>query len=295
MPASAEVTQLFPERKQVPLEGLYLQQALRLLPGQIGHPLVLTAYITDRNGIVANSNENGQLQVPPEIKNPPDWHLFQELVAQSDLIISGSAYLKRVQASGSGAQDVLSEFEPGQKFEHLGRWRLDHGLKARQPDLAFLTHKLDFQFPPGVLGTDRRVFIFTSFFMADSKEAGALTDAGAVVVGCGETGVDGSRMMDYLEMDSGYHVIMNVTGPSVLALLLEARQLDLLYITEVQREIPFEDPSSVRTILPEGKRVDELEDFNLTYRYAQENITAEDGSPISQEFHRYDRTGLFPQ
>jgi riboflavin biosynthesis pyrimidine reductase len=291
MSSAAEVIQLFPERKQLPLEGLYLKESLRTLPAQIGHPLVLTAYIMDRNGVVANTGENGKLQVPPELKNASDWSLFQELVAQSDLVISGSKYLKRVQASGSGAQDVLYAFEPGQKFEKLGQWRLDHGLKGRQPDLAFLSHTLDFQFPAGVLGTGRKVFVFTSYKMANSREAGALTDSGALVVGCGETGVDGTRLVDYIEMDPGFRVVMNVTGPSVLALLLDAGRLDRLYLTEVQREIPYEDPASIRTLLPEGKSVNELDDFSLTHRYAQAGATAEDGSLIAQEFHRYDRKG----
>ncbi len=65
MPASGEVTQLFPKRKKVPLESMYLDQDLPGISRQVGRPIVVTAYITDRKGIVANSDGNHKLQVPP--------------------------------------------------------------------------------------------------------------------------------------------------------------------------------------------------------------------------------------
>lgn len=292
MPTTGEVIQLFPEKKQVPLEGLYLRQNLSELPAQVGRPLVLTAYVTDRNGIVANKGKNNSLQVPPEIKNSADWHLFQELMAQSNVVISGSSYLKRFKAAGRRAEDILFQYEPGQEFEQLGQWRLDCGYGKRQPDLAILTRQLDFEFPSGVLGGERKVFIFTTYAMAKSEKAGPFADAGALVVGSGETGVEGQKLMDYLWMDSGYHVAMMATGPSVLDLLLQSNCLDLLYVTEVQREIPFEDPSDIRMILPDGKKVGELGGFTLTHRFLQENMTTEDGTEHSQEFHRFDRKDL---
>jgi hypothetical protein len=82
------------------------------------------------------------------------------------------------------------------------------------------------------------------------------------------------------------------TGPSVLTLLLRVDCLDFLYVTEVQREIPFQDPSEIRMILPEGRRLGELDNFTLTQRYAQENVKTDDGSLVSQEFHRYDRKDI---
>jgi hypothetical protein len=85
---------------------------------------------------------------------------------------------------------------------------------------------------------------------------------------------------------------MMATGPSVLELLLEVKRLDLFYVTEAQLEIPFDDPSTVQTILPEGKKVNELKEFSVTHQYLQENVVTEDGSLISQLFLRYDRKGV---
>jgi hypothetical protein len=91
----------------------------------------------------------------------------------------------------------------------------------------------------------------------------------------------------------GYRVIMMATGPSVLELLLEAKRLDLFYVTEAQREISFDDPSTVKTILPDGEKVNELKEFLITHRYIQENVFTEDGSLISQFFLRYTRKDIY--
>ena len=289
---SEEVTQLFPGKKQVSLKGLYLDQKLAGLAGTIGRPLVIADYITDKNGLVAIKSDSGRWRVPPEIKNSSDWRLFQELLAQADLAISSSAYLKGVAASGKPSQDILFQFEPGGEYEELGDWRLSAGFKNRSPDLAFLTHHLDFKFPVGLLGGGRRIFIFTTDAVANSDAAAPFRAAGVEVVGSGETGVDGDRLIEYLQAGLGYHVIMLTTGPSVLDLLLHSNHLDLLYISEAQMEIPFEDPATVRTILSAGIKPNELEDFVLTHKVLQENVRTDVGSFISQVFLRFDRKGL---
>ena len=96
-------------------------------------------------------------------------------------------------------------------------------------------------------------------------------------------------MIATLASDMGYRVIMMVSGPHILDLLLKAERLDLIYVTEAQVEIPFEDPSTVQTILLGGKKVSELEDFRLAHQFIQENVVTEDASRISQAFLRYDR------
>ncbi len=284
--------ELLPKEGPVRLEGLYLGQHLAELADKLGRPLVITTYVTDRVGVVANRDARNKFQVPPELKNPSDWRLFQELMAQADVVISGSAYLKRAITSGSRAEDILFQFEPGNPFEDLGQWRLEAGYPRRQPDLAFLTHRLNFDFPERLLRSGRKNYLFSSYSVADSEAAKSLAGRGVVSVGAGETGVDGHHLIEYLGKRGNYRVIMMATGPRVLNLLLKAGRMDFIYITEVQREIPFKDPADVQTILPEGKKVGELEEFILTHRFSQQDETAEDGSAISQEFLRYDRKGL---
>ncbi len=152
-----------------------------------------------------------------------------------------------------------------------------------------MTRHLDFEIPEQLLGGGRRIVIFTTDRMAHSDRAKALTASGAAVLGSGETGVDGKEIIDYLGEKLSAHVIVMATGPTVLQLLLRAERLDLLYITQVQREIPFDDPSTVKTLLPDGKGIRDLKAFHLTHQYVQDHAVAGDGSSISQFFLRYDR------
>jgi riboflavin biosynthesis pyrimidine reductase len=293
LPDSENVTQVYPEEKQLPLEGLYLGQRLAAMPAKIGRSLVITDFLTDRNGIIAKADEHHHLQVPIELKNASDWRLSQELMAQADIIISGGSYLKRVSVPGNHAEDILYQFEPGGEFEKLGKWRLEAGYRKRSPDLAIVTRSLDFKIPEDVLRMDRRIVIFTIYPNANSAQARAFTTSGVVVIGAGDEGIDGNRLIDTLGDGMGYRVIMMASGPSVLELLLGAKRLDLFYVTEAQREISFDDPATVKTILPNGEKVNQLKEFLIAHQYIQENVFTEDGSCISQFFIRYDNKEIF--
>jgi riboflavin biosynthesis pyrimidine reductase len=279
------INQVFPQKRRVSLEGLYLDQKLKDLATQLGRSLVLTDYLTDRNGVVAKAGKDGHFQVPPQIKNSSDWGRFQELMAQADITISGGSYFKRLETS----QDVLYPFEPGHTFEKLGEWRLNAGYQQRNPDVAIVSRQLDFNLPEELIRSGRRIVVFTTDSMAHSDKARALNNAHTAIIGSGEAGVDGDRMIDTLASKLGYRVIMMVSGPHILELLLKANRLDLLYVTEAQVEIPFDDPASVQTILSGGKKVSELKEFRLAHQFIQENVVTEDGSLISQSFLRYDK------
>jgi hypothetical protein len=99
-------------------------------------------------------------------------------------------------------------------------------------------------------------------------------------------------MIATLAEELSYRVIMMVSGPHVLDLLLKAKRLDLLYVTQAQVEIPFDDPAKVQTILVGGKDIRELQEFRLAHQFMQQNVVTEAGSHISQSFFRYDRKDL---
>ena len=281
------INQVFPVKRQVSLEGLYLDQRLMDRAAQIGRSLVLTDYLTDQNGVIAKATKNGHFEIPAALKNSSDWGRYQELMAQADVIISGGSYFKRLGTS----QDILYQFEPGNVFEKLGGWRLNAGYK-RSPDVAIVTRELDFEIPERLMQSGRRIMIFTTDSVAKSDKAKSLNNENTIVRGSGESRVEGDRMIDTLANDMGYRVIMMVSGPRILDLLLKAERMDLIYVTEAQVEIPFEDPSTVQTILLGGKKVSELKDFHLAHRFIQENVITENGSRISQSFLRYDRKDL---
>lgn len=279
------INQVFPVKRQVPLEGLYLDQRLMDRAAEIGRSLVLTDFLTDKNGVIAKATKEGHFEIPTALKNSSDWGRYQELMAQADVIISGGSYFKRLATS----QDVLYQFEPGNAFEKLGQWRLNAGFKKRSPDVAIVTRDLDFEIPEKLIQSDRRIIIFTTDAIAKSDKAKSLINVNTAIIGSGEGEVEGGRMIATLANDMGYRVIMMVSGPHILDLLLKAERLDLIYVTEAQVEIPFEDPATVQTILLGGKKVSDLKDFNLAHQFIQENVVTEDASLISQSFLRYDR------
>ncbi len=99
-------------------------------------------------------------------------------------------------------------------------------------------------------------------------------------------------MITTLADDMGYRVIMMVSGPNVLKLLLDANRLDLLYVTEAQVEIPFDDSARVQTVLQGGQKISDLQGFHLAHQFIQEDVVTENGSRITQSFLRYDRNDL---
>lgn len=279
------IDQVFPVKRQVPLDGLYLGQGLKELAAEIGRSVVLADYLTDENGVVAKAGK-----VPAELKNSSDWGRFQELMAQADVIISSGSYFKRL--AKKGTQDILYQFEPEGAYERLGQWRLDAGYRKRSPDVAIVSRRLDFELPGELRQSGRRVLIFTTDAMANSERASALGSGDVLVFGSGKESVEGDRLIAALAGDLGYRVIMMASGPQVLALLLAANRLDLCYVTEVQMEISSDDPAALQTILPEGKKIGELTEFHLTHRFTQDHVLTEDGSLVSQSFLRYDANDL---
>jgi riboflavin biosynthesis pyrimidine reductase len=284
------IDQVFPVKKRVPLEGLYLNQKLMDMAADLGRSVVLTDYLTDKNGVVAKAGKDAHFVIPAELKNDSDWGRYQELMAQADVIISSSSYFKRLAANG--AQEILYQFEPGNAFETLGQWRLDNGYKKRSPDVAIVTRHLDFELPEELRQSGRRISIFTTDSTANSDKAKTLSNADTAIIGSGEAGVDGGRMIATLGNGMGYRVIMMVSGPQILDLLLRANRLDLLYVTQAQLEIPFDDPATVQTVLSGGKKISELTEFHLTHQFNQGHVITDDGSHISQSFLRYDRNDL---
>ena len=282
------IDQVYPVKRQVPLEGLYLGERLIDIAAEMGRSVVLTDFLTDQNGVIAKATQDAHFEIPAELKNSSDWGRYQELMAQADVIISGGSYFKRLATS----QDVLYQFEPGNAFEKLGQWRLDAGYKERSPDVAIVTRDLDFGLPEKLIKSGRRIIIFTKDSMANSDKARSLNSVNTIIMGSGERGVEGDRMIATLANDMGYRVIIMISGPHILDLLLKAERMDLIYVTEAQVKIPFEDPATVQTILLGGQKVSDLKDFRLVHEFIQESVVTENASLISQSFLRYDRKDL---
>ncbi len=292
-PNKKEVLEIMPDKRVMPLENLYLSRRLYDVSERLGRSIVYTNDICDLNEVIAVKDQDGIFRVPKALRNHDDWRLFQELEAQADVIITSKAYLERFAAEGENAQNVLTEFEAGGEFEYLGEWRLQNEFKSRSPDLAIIGRKPDLMIPRSAM-QGRKILFFSTYDLANSDDGKRLGDMGVTVVGAGAEGVEGKVMIEYLAGRMKYRTIYAVAGPSIVNILLDARVLDRLYVTQVSRNILFNDPSSVKRILPNGEKVDGIPGFVLTERYVQDKVITEDQTITKQDFMLYENFGKRP-
>jgi len=212
-------------QQELALAGLYLSLGLHRQAGQ-GELLVYANYIASLDGRIAVQNDqSGEYEVPAAIANPRDWRLYQELAAQSDIMLTSARYFRQL-AKGC-AQDLLP-VGSGPEFSDLYDWRRAEGLKP-QPDVVVLSRSLDI--PASALEkiADRRVLVFTDE-QASDKRAQTLEQAGASIIVAGKEAVDGMRLKAAL-IGLGYRSAYMIAGPGVFRTLLTAGVVDRLFLT----------------------------------------------------------------
>lgn len=232
-----DLLQLFPPpTDSLPLTGLYLTHPLHRI-AESAEPLVYSNFVASLDGRIALPRVGQESRgVPPAIGSKRDWRLYQELAAQSDLLITSARYFRQ-HAEGE-AQDSLP-VGPSEDFADLRQWRLDQGLSA-QPDVAIFSASLDI--PTSALQTygERRLQVLTGA-QADPQRIAALREAGITVRIAGEDkSVDGARAIALLQ-GLGYRRIYAVAGPAVFYTLVRAGALQRLYLTLAHRILAGKD------------------------------------------------------
>jgi riboflavin biosynthesis pyrimidine reductase len=232
-----ELLQLYPlPNLSLPLARLYLHHPLHRI-ADAAEPLVYANFVTSLDGRIALPRAGRASHgVPPAIGNSRDWRLYQELAAQSDLLVTSARYFRQFE-SGE-AQDNLP-IGPGERFADLRQWRLDQGFNA-QPDVAIFSASLDI--PASALKTyaERRLHVLTGAD-ADPARVDGLRAAGAEVhlAGIG-TNANGAQALDALK-GLGYRRIYVVAGPTVFHTLVCAGAVQRLYLTFAHRLLGGED------------------------------------------------------
>jgi riboflavin biosynthesis pyrimidine reductase len=177
----AEVIQLYPPASSpVALKGLYLRHRLHEI-GRQGSPIIYSNFIATLDGRIALASP-GRLthQVPAVATNERDWRLYQELAAQSDLLITSARFFRQTELGE--AQDALP-LSSKAGFADLHAWRTRVGL-APQPDVAIMSASLDIPLPVLEHHSDRKIFVLTGE-RADPEKVEILTRAGVEVVFAG--------------------------------------------------------------------------------------------------------------
>lgn len=232
-----DLLQLYPPpTDSLPLQRLYLDHPLHRI-SESSEPLVYSNFVTSLDGRIAlprpDQNTRG---VPPAIGSVRDWRLYQELAAQSDLLITSARYFRQF-AEGE-AQDNLP-VGPSDAFADLRQWRLDRGFSA-QPDVAIFSASLDIPVEALQAYSERQLHVLTGA-QADPQRIEALRASGISVHIAGDnTQVEGAHAIAVLQ-GLGYRRIYAVAGPSVFYTLVRAGVLQRLYLTMAHRILGGKD------------------------------------------------------
>jgi riboflavin biosynthesis pyrimidine reductase len=211
------------DRAAIPLAGLYLGLNLRR-EADDGELLIYSNFVASVDGRISRFNtETDDYAVPDSLANERDWRLYQELAAQSDILITSARYFR--QLSKGTAQDMLPV---GSGFDDLKQWRVDHGLKS-QPDVAILSNSLEIPLAALELLNNRTVYLFTSAFATKDKREW-FEAQGVKVITAGEKGVEGARLKTEM-IRLGFKSAYMIAGPQVHRTLIEAGVLDRLFLT----------------------------------------------------------------
>jgi riboflavin biosynthesis pyrimidine reductase len=224
------ILQLYPlPSHEIPLAGAYLAHDLRQYARGSGQPFVYANFVVSLDGRIAIPHPGGDgLAVPQATANERDWRLFQELIAQADILISSGRYLR--DWSEGGAQELLRVDDP--RFADLHLWREQRGL-PRYPDFAILSNSLDFPIPPALTSSGRRTVIFTSGSPSVQRVQEIEARLGQVIV-AGKQRVEGARLVGHL-VELGYRTIYSAAGSQVLHALVSDGVLSRLYLTHAHR------------------------------------------------------------
>lgn len=218
------LSQLYPSRVEaLSLEGLYLSLNLHRQAGE-GELFIYSNYVASLDGRISQFNpETGDYEVPKELANERDWRLYQELAAQSDILITSARYFR--QLSKGNAQDMLPV---GSGFEDVKQWRLEQGLKP-QPDVVIISNSLDIPLQAIKMMTDRSIYVVTSENSPEEKRC-LLEAQGVTVIMAGEAMVEGAQLRKLL-IASGFRSAYMIAGPEVHRTLIESNVLDALFLT----------------------------------------------------------------
>lgn len=228
MSTPSPLRQLYPpsQAPTIAAEGLYLRQRLDRR-GSAERPFVYSNYVVSLDGRIALDYPRcGESAVPPAITSDSDWRLYQELAAQSDVLLTSGRYIREL-AAGK-AQDDLPV---GENFPDLLDWRRQQGLEP-QPAVVILSRSLDLPLEKLFPHPQRTLYVATGA-RADKRKLATIAGMGIPVLLSGDgKSVEGCRLIRELG-EKGFRSIYAIAGPGLLDTLLRADRVDRLYLTQV--------------------------------------------------------------
>ncbi|MDQ6951520.1 MAG: dihydrofolate reductase family protein [Mariprofundales bacterium] len=205
--------------QELPLRGCYLR--LGLQHGDSGAPLLYANFVGSVDGRIAMPGDHGVMQVPPAIANARDWRLYQELAAQSAVMITSARYFRQLDA---GCAQALLPVEG----DDLRQWRLQQGMNL-QPDLIILSASLDIPLAALAPFRDRAITVLTTAD-SDPMRRQRLEAVGVNIIVADGGAVSGTAVRQ-LMCQRGYRSGYVIAGCGVFRTLLLDRVVDRLFLT----------------------------------------------------------------
>jgi len=223
---STRILQLYPKGgSEKPLQGLYLAHQLHKRASE-HEVFIYSNYIASLDGRIAiRDADSGEYAVPGAIANVRDWRLYQELAAQSDIMLTSARYFR--QLDKGCAQDLLPVGQ-GKAYDDLRVWRERQGL-APQPDIMIISSSLDIPLRSLASLSNRKIWLVTTEQASPTKKK-ALQAMGVGILIAGETRVEGQKLQQHL-IKQHYRSAYMIAGPQVHQTLLQSGVLNRMFLT----------------------------------------------------------------
>ena len=210
----------------VPLQGLYLRLA-DLAPWDQSRPMIYANFLSSLDGRIAVKHEGEQhYQLPDSLKSDEDFHLFLELFAHADCIVTHGGYMRSLAEDRLG--NVLQI--PEQEWTtYIHDWRADKGL-SKHPDIVIVSGSLEFPWHESLDNSQQKVHI-ASGGKSNKKNKKSWQDAGHQVHELGDQyHVDVHELVNFLSRQ-GYQSVYLVAGPQLLQDLIQHHYVDRFFVT----------------------------------------------------------------
>ncbi len=221
------VQRLFPAPiQEKALHGLYLDHAVHKL-GSPARPFVYANFLSSLDGRISLIDpDNAHPYLPEILTNANDFHLFLELHAQADCLITHGGYLRSLSKGILG--NILQTGISGATAD-LAEWRKAQGLNE-QPAIVIASASLDFPIPRSI-GQHRQACYIATGSQADPERIRYWREAGypIILAGSGRMVQGGSLVAELGKL--GFRSIYLIAGPQMLDTMLRERQLARLYQT----------------------------------------------------------------
>lgn len=221
------ITRLYPDHAERPLAGAYLAHALRER-GTPDAPFIYTNFISSVDGRIAQRDpKTGRYGVPRTIANDLDWHLFLELAAQADAVVTSARRLRELAARARSLRCV-----PDLAGTDFRAWRRARDLPPF-PACIVLSATLDLPYD-ALRQLEHDELIVVSTVAPSAAQQAALDAAGVTHVLAADSPVRGTAVRD-IARSRGYRTLYSIGGPKVFRTLATDGVLHRLYLTLAHR------------------------------------------------------------